>query len=214
MFTPYGKKNIIQALIFSIFFISLSLILPPFTATLTTILAFGFLVFNLQFFRDPERKVPEKPNILISPADGKVVLIKEVQHHPFVNGPAWQVCIFMSPINVHVNRIPISGKVTHLKYIPGQFLMAFDDDSSLQNERNEIGIEHENFKVFFTQISGFVARRIICELQVGNPVTIGKRFGMIKFGSRVDVFFPKSLSLNVKVGDKTRSGETILAEYS
>lgn len=213
MFTPYGKRNILQSLIFCIIFIALSVILPPFTASITLVFAVGFLIFNLQFFRDPKRTLPTKQNIVISPADGKVVLIKELEHHEFVGGPAWQVCIFMSPINVHVNRVPVSGTVQHLKYIPGKFLMAFDEDSSQFNERNEIGIAHEKFNLLFTQISGFVARRIVCDLKVGQEVEIGKRFGMIKFGSRVDIFFPKNLNLNVKEGDKTVAGETIIAEY-
>jgi phosphatidylserine decarboxylase len=213
MFTPYGKRNISQSLIYSIFFIALSFFLPPFTSMLTIIVAIGFLVFNLQFFRDPDRTTPTKSNIVISPADGKVVLINELEHHHFIDGPAWQICIFMSPINVHVNRVPISGRVAHVKYIPGQYLMAFDEKSSDQNERNEIGIIHENLPLFFTQISGFVARRIICELKVGDEARIGERFGMIKFGSRVDIFIPKSLNINVEKGQRTVAGETILAEF-
>jgi len=213
MITPYGKKTLGGALLVSMILFSLSYVLPPISSLIVSGLAIFILVFTLQFFRDPERKTPQKPNIIISPADGKVVLIKDVSFHDYFQGPVKQVSIFMSPINVHVNRIPISGRVTHYKYIPGQYLMAFDHSSGENNERTEIGIEAQEMKVFFKQISGFVARRIICDARPGDDVEIGKRFGMIRFGSRVDIFVPPTVSLKVSEGQKTTAGETIIGEY-
>jgi phosphatidylserine decarboxylase len=187
--------------------------LPDVVIWLLVTLSLLLLGFTVQFFRDPERTPPNTPNVIVSPADGKVVLIKDVEHE-FFNGKAKMVSVFMSPINVHVNRNPISGTVTHVKYIAGQYIAAFDHDAGERNERTEIGIENERIKVFFKQISGFVARRIICTLKEGDKAKLGERFGMIKFGSRVDVFLPMNVELKVKVGDTATAGETIIATYS
>jgi phosphatidylserine decarboxylase len=142
------------------------------------------------------------------------VLVKEVREDEFLKGEGVQVSIFMSPLNVHVNRFPISGKVGYFQHIPGEFLVAFDDKSSLRNERTQIGVENGKTRVFFKQVAGFVARRIVAELKVGDPAVAGERFGMIKFGSRVDVIVPKGSEVKVKVGDKTMAGETVLAVVS
>jgi phosphatidylserine decarboxylase len=119
----------------------------------------------------------------------------------------------MSPLNVHVNRIPISGKVEYLNYIKGDYLAAFEDKASERNERNEIGITNSSGKVLFIQIAGFIARRIVCELREGDSVNIGNRFGMIKFGSRVDIIVPVEWSTKIKKDDNVTAGETILFEY-
>jgi phosphatidylserine decarboxylase len=118
----------------------------------------------------------------------------------------------MSPLNVHVNRYPISGTVGYFRYYPGEFLVAFDDKASLRNERTHIGVENGAQRVLFKQIAGFVARRIVADLKVGDRVTAGERFGMIKFGSRVDVIMPRSVTVKVGMGDRTVAGETVLAE--
>ncbi|HRP94070.1 MAG TPA: phosphatidylserine decarboxylase, partial [Ignavibacteriaceae bacterium] len=131
----------------------------------------------------------------------------------FLNSRAKMVSIFMSPLNVHVNRIPISGKVEYVKYIKGDYIAAFEDKASERNERNEIGITSSAGKVMFTQIAGFVARRIISDLKVGDSVNIGNRFGMIKFGSRVDIIVPVDWQVKVKKDDNVTAGETILFEY-
>jgi phosphatidylserine decarboxylase len=169
------------------------------------------LLFTLYFFRDPERTVPSGENIVIAPADGKIIQIAEVREDEFLHGEGIQISIFMSPLNVHVNRYPITGSVGYYRYYPGEFLVAFDDKASLRNERTHIGVARGEFKVLFKQIAGFVARRIVAEVQVGDPAVAGARFGMIKFGSRVDVILPRSVRLNVAVGQTTSAGETILA---
>ena len=171
------------------------------------------LVFLLNFFRDPARVTPARNGIVISPADGRVVVIKELVSEEYVMGDAVQVSIFMSPLNVHVNRFPISGTVGYFKHIPGEYLVAFEEKSSTRNERTHIGVEHGGYRILFKQIAGTVARRIVANLSVGQPATIGERFGMIKFGSRVDVIMPRRSRVNVKLHDRVTAGETILATY-
>jgi phosphatidylserine decarboxylase len=171
----------------------------------------ALLVFTLNFFRDPERAVPQNDAYILAPADGKVVLVREVVEDEYLNGEAIQVSIFMSPLNVHVNRYPISGTVGYFKYFPGEYLVAYEEKASLRNERTHIGIENGRCKILFKQIAGFVARRIVAPVKVGDEARAGERFGMIRFGSRVDVIMPKSVALKVRVGDKTVAGETVLA---
>ncbi|WKZ71018.1 MAG: phosphatidylserine decarboxylase family protein [Melioribacteraceae bacterium] len=170
------------------------------------------IVFSLNFFRDPDRTPPKTENVIISPADGKILIIKDVFEKRFLNSEGIQVSIFMSPLNVHVNRIPINGKVDFLNYVEGEYLVAYHDKADSANERSEIGITSEHGKVLFTQVAGFVARRIVYDLKLGDEVRIGERFGMIKFGSRVDVIVPKGWKINVKEGDIVAAGETILFE--
>lgn len=170
------------------------------------------LIFTLNFFRDPERTTPEGDHRVIAPADGKVIVIQDVREDEFIKGEATQVSIFMSPLNVHVNRFPITGRVSYFKHIPGEYIAAFEEKASLRNERTHIGMENEATKVFFKQIAGFVARRIVAPLAVGDRGKAGERFGMIKFGSRVDVFVPKGADVKVQMGEKTVAGETVLFE--
>lgn len=176
------------------------------------ILAVLLLVFTLNFFRDPERTPPKTENVIISPADGKVLIIKDVFEKRYLDSEAQQVSIFMSPLNVHVNRIPISGKVEFLQYIEGEYLVAYHDKADSLNERSEIGINYGNEKLLFTQVAGFVARRIVYDLKLNDEVIIGERFGMIKFGSRVDMIVPKDWKIKVKEGETVKAGETILFE--
>ncbi len=173
-----------------------------------------FFLFTLSFFRDPDRNPPVGANLILAPADGKVVLIQDVTEGEFVKGDAVQVSIFMSPLNVHVNRFPMSGTIGYFRYFPGEFLVAFDDKASLRNERTHIGIEGRGLRILFKQIAGFVARRIVTETKVGEKAVAGERFGMIKFGSRVDVIMPRGVTVKVEVGNTTIAGETVLAETS
>jgi phosphatidylserine decarboxylase len=214
MFTRYGYTTIgIAAIIFFIG-ISLSFFLNNnLLKIILIVLPVLFLVFTLNFFRDPERIPPKKDNVVVSPADGKVLFVKEVIDNKYINGKAKQISIFMSPLNVHVNRIPISGTVDYLKYHEGEFIAAFEDKASEKNERAEFGIQSKFGKIFFTQVAGVVARRIIYELKKGDDVNIGERFGMIKFGSRVDVVVPFEWMAYVKKDDNVTAGETILFEY-
>jgi len=172
----------------------------------------AFLLFSLNFFRDPERTSPHKKNVIVSPADGEIVIIKDVYEDEFLKENSKQVSIFMSPLNVHVNRIPLDGKVSFLKYVPGDYLVAFHDKADKRNERTEIGITNNIGKVFFTQVAGFIARRIVCSLNLDDSVKMGERFGMIKFGSRSDIIAPLNWKLKVNMGDKVTAGETILFE--
>ena len=214
MFTKYGYSTIgiVFIVIFVLIVISI-LVNNNFVRIPLILLSIILAVFTLNFFRDPERTTPDRENIVVSPADGRVLFVKEVLDEKFVNGKAKLVSIFMSPLNVHVNRIPITGKVEYVKYIKGDYLAAFEDKASERNERNEIGITSPDGKVLFTQVAGFVARRIVSELKVGDSVNIGNRFGMIKFGSRVDIIVPIEWQVKVKKDDNVTAGETILFEY-
>lgn len=177
-----------------------------------TFISIFFLVFTLYFFRDPNRNIPEKENIIVSPADGKVLLIKQLSEHKYVDGEAFQISIFMSPLNVHVNRIPIDGVVEYVNYVEGEYLMAFHDKADERNERTEFGINSKSGKVFFTQVAGFIARRIVYNIEEGQKVNLGDKFGMIKFGSRVDVIVSNEWNIKVKEGDNVTAGETVLYE--
>lgn len=170
-------------------------------------------IFTLNFFRDPERTPPDGDHLILSPADGTVIKIEEVVEERYIKGDSKLVCIFMSPVNVHVNRNPISGTVGYYEYVPGEYFAAFEDKASLKNEQTHIGLENSYGKVFFKQIAGFVARRIVADLNVGDTMERGKRFGMIKFGSRVDIYVPKHAEIKVSLNQKTVAGETVIAEW-
>jgi phosphatidylserine decarboxylase len=178
------------------------------------LVAIGLLAFTLYFFRDPERQSPAGDGLVLSPADGTVVLIQPTREDEFIGGEAVQVSIFMSPFNVHVNRWPLNGTVRFFRHIPGEYIVAMDEKSSLRNERTLIGVEHAHGRLLFKQIAGFIARRIVAPVQVGDSAVAGQRFGMIKFGSRVDVLLQPGAVLNVKVGDRTVAGETVLARLT
>lgn len=209
----YGTTSIILIVVFIFFIISYYTSSDILRIVLIALGIFS-AVFTLNFFRDPERNIPEGDNIIVSPADGKVLIIKDIKEDKFIGENAKQISVFMSPLNVHVNRIPIDGKVDYLKYHKGEYLVAFHDKADERNERSEIGITSKFGKVLFTQVAGFVARRIIYELQEGDSVNMGDRFGMIKFGSRVDVIVNSDWELKVKEGDIVTAGETILYEYN
>ena len=214
MFTKYGYNT--MGIVFIVVFILIVISIfstSNFVRVPIILLALFLVVFTLNFFRDPERNAPDKSNIVVSPADGRILFVKEVFDDKFLNSKAKLVSIFMSPLNVHVNRIPISGKIDYVNYIKGEYIAAFEDKASERNERNEIGITSPAGKVLFTQIAGFVARRIVSDLKVGDSVSIGNRFGMIKFGSRVDIIVPEQWQVKVKKDDNVTAGETILFEY-
>jgi phosphatidylserine decarboxylase len=181
-----------------------------------SILIFAFTLF---FFRDPKRNIPNDitEDTVLSPADGRIVQIEDIENNEVnifsLNEPLKKISIFLSAFNVHVNRIPISGIIKYFKYIKGNYVLAFNKKASSLNERTEIGIENNNNKkLIFKQIAGFVARRIVCTLKEYDEVKSGKRFGMIKFGSRVDVLFKPGTKIKVKKGQKVTGGKTILAE--
>jgi len=178
-------------------------------------LALFLAAFTLYFFRDPDRTLPVESRdegIVISPADGKVVVIQDVIDDEYHHGPAKQISIFLSPLNVHVNRFPLSGTVDYYKYVKGKYVVAFHDKASELNERTHIGISNGRIKVLFKQIVGAVARRIVCNVKVGDQAQIGDRFGMIKFGSRMDLLVPPEMTIEVKVGDLVVAGVTVLCK--
>ncbi len=213
MITKYGYDVVIVVVIIVAtgLFVSWNFIEWNLLRIACSCILLALLIFTLNFFRDPERATPVGEKLVVSPADGTVVLIQNVRENDYLQSEATQVSIFMSPLNVHVNRYPISGKVGFFKYIPGKFLVAYEEKSSLNNERTHIGLENSHGKILFKQIAGFVARRIVALVSIGDAVTAGERFGMIKFGSRVDVIMPNDAVVQVKMGDKTVAGETIIA---
>jgi phosphatidylserine decarboxylase len=215
MFTKYGYTIIGIVTSVSIIIFLLGLYQHNGIIKITLILISLLLfIFTLNFFRDPDRKSPDRDNVIISPADGRILFVKEVDENKYIKEKAKQVSIFMSPLNVHVNRIPVTGKVEFIKYHQGKYLAAFEDKASDVNERAEFGIKGKFGKVFFTQVAGFVARRIVYDIKEGDSVHQGDRFGMIKFGSRVDVIVPFNWQEKVKKGDKVTAGETILFEIN
>jgi phosphatidylserine decarboxylase len=176
----------------------------------------GLLItfFICYFFRDPDRLVPEDVNSIISPADGKVIVAERVEENPFVDGPCMKISIFMSVFNVHVNRISFGGIVKKIVYFPGKFINAAFDKASEENEHNAVIIETDNGKtICMVQIAGLIARRIICGINEGDKVIKGRRFGLICFGSRLDVYVPADVKLNVSVGDKVQAGNSILGNF-
>jgi phosphatidylserine decarboxylase len=182
---------------------------------LTAIALLGILVtfFIAFFFRDPDRIIPTQKGLVVSPADGKVIAVGTVDHSIYYKGTALKISIFMSVFNVHVNRIPFEGRVTKIGYHPGRFLAANLDKASKYNERNAIFLETEDQKkICAVQIAGLIARRIICNLKEGDTVARGQRFGMICFGSRVDVYLPVDSKLTIAVGDIVKAGTSVLGE--
>ncbi len=173
-------------------------------------LSFIISIFMMFFFRDPDRNIPTGKGLFVSPADGKVIKIWETFEKENLKSEAWEISIFMSPINVHVNRTPCDGKVIDVKHIPGRFLAAYKDDASLKNENIVLILESENGKILVRQVAGFLARRAVCRVKVGDFLKRGERYGMIKFGSRLDVYLPKDVRIMVKVGDKVKAGETVI----
>lgn len=164
------------------------------------------------FFRVPNRDILDHTENVIAPVDGKVVMIKEVEETEFLKEKAIQVSIFMSPLNVHICRYPVSGNVIYKKYHPGKYLVAWHEKSSTENERTTVAVESlTNHKVVFRQIAGYVARRIVFYCNEGDSAKAGHEFGFIKFGSRMDVFLPLDTEIICKIGDKTKGGIDVIA---
>jgi phosphatidylserine decarboxylase len=164
------------------------------------------------FFRDPERTGERGDSIIVSPADGKIVMITEVQEPSFIGGSAIRISVFMNVFNVHVNRYPIDGTVRYIHYNPGRFLNAATEKSSLENEQMSVGLETTGGRILVRQIAGLIARRIVTYSKEGQQVRQGERMGIIRFGSRVDVFIPTNSKVRVKVGETSYAGVTVLAD--
>lgn len=179
----------------------------------------ALLAFVVSFFRDPPRRVPEGPELVVSPADGKIVEVARLEHHDFVGGPAVRIGIFLSVFNVHVNRMPCAARVVGLTYEPGKFRNALSPASAVENERLTISLEAEaapHRRLVVRQIAGAIARRICCELRPGEVRPRGDRFGMIKFGSRTELVLPEEpgLEICVSIGQKVRGAATVVARYA
>jgi len=169
---------------------------------------FIFCGFVMWFYRDPDRALPEGENILASPADGRIVEI-EPAAHPFT-GASLKVGIFMNAFSVHVNRAPCEGAVEYLEYVPGKKIAAFEPKASEVNERHYVGLRTAHGPILLVQIAGLLARRIVCRVKRGDILSAGERYGMIKLGSKVDIYLPTDVKLAVKVGDKVYAGKSVL----
>jgi phosphatidylserine decarboxylase len=179
------------------------------------VLSFGFWLLIVQFFRNPKRNTPINPKHVIAPADGKLVVIEEVEEPEYFKGKRIQVSIFMSPLNVHVNRYPVGGTVSYVKYHPGLYLVAWHPKSSTENERTTVVVKTDSgTEVLFRQIAGAVARRIKYYCKEGDKAEQGSEMGFIKFGSRVDIFLPLGTKITAKLNDMVRGGETVIAEFA
>lgn len=171
-------------------------------------------IFVAYFFRNPVRSIPEGKDVIVSPADGRVISVSEVKDVPFLEGPATKVSIFMSVLNVHINRMPVSAEVKDVAYHTGKFLVASLDKASEHNERNTLMLEDDKGRrMTMTQIAGLVARRIVCYVRPGDRKGVGDRFGLIRFGSRVDLHIPTPHSIEVSVGDRVKGGSSIIGRW-
>lgn len=215
-FHKEGYVSLALVLVFSaiIIFIAHHFFPTFFIAHLFAYLLSGFLTLTiLQFFRNPTRQFTLGDNLIIAPADGKIVVVEETNEGEYFKDKRLQVSIFMSPTNVHVNRYPIAGAVSFFKYHPGKFLAAYEPKSSTDNERTTIVVKHaKGTEILFRQIAGALARRIVWYCKQGDVASQCQQMGFIKFGSRVDLFLPIGTKLNVKIGDVVKGSQTVLGE--
>ena len=203
----------VSAVLIAGLYFGLTWLLPwPIVHWVLAAAAIIFWILIVRFFRVPAITTPEQDNRVIAPADGKVVVIEDTEEGEYLKETRKQISIFMSPLDVHVNRSPVDGKVSYYKYHPGKYLVAWHPKSSTDNERTSIGITTANgVKVLMRQIAGAVARRISFYKKVDDPMAAGEELGFIRFGSRIDVFLPTDAILHVKIGDRTVGGETVIA---
>jgi len=199
------------------FSIVLHQLVPEYRILLNVVILFSVVIYLLvlQFFRNPSIVMPTDENLVYAPADGKVVVIEETMEEEYLKERRRQISIFMSPVNVHINRSPISGVIEYFKYHPGKYLVAWHPKSSLENERTTLVVtEPQGTRILVRQIAGAVARRIKWYVKEGDPVVSGGEFGFIKFGSRVDVFLPLDAEVLVEIQEKTKGGRTPIARLS
>jgi phosphatidylserine decarboxylase len=210
--TIYGRNVVLKALLFTLLLDIIAFVVPDLTVKfLLLIISAVLFFFTLCFFRDPIRHLPGgfTDKDIVSPADGRVMLIQEIDDSLFLKSRAKLVAIFLSPLDVHVNRIPLTGKIDYYTYVRGGFSPAYRENSA-DNERTLIGISSGGHKLLMKQIAGIVARRIVCTLKNGDIVKAGEKFGMIKFGSRVDLVMPLHTVIKVKLKQKVIGGKTII----
>ncbi len=205
-----GLGIIFGSILFNGIIITGAILTPHIYLTVFAVLGVIFSGFSFYFFRDPDRSIPVGANLVLAPADGKVIEICDENENEYLKTPATRVSIFLSIFNVHVNRIPMDGQVAYFRYQRGAFVQAYKSEASGINEQTVIGIENKNQKILFKQIAGLLARRIVCNIREGNVVKSGERFGIIKFGSRMDIFLPKNIEIKVQLNQKIKGGESIL----
>ncbi len=200
---------------FIIFFSSITILSAIVRWNWLTVVAFILTLFMFYFFRDPDRNIPRDRNTFIAPADGKIILIANAREDEMLKEDKLKISIFMSPLNVHVNRAPCDGVVRDVQHYPGKFYSAFTDDASILNEHITMLLDCEHHgPVVVKQIAGAVARRAVCRSKPGDSLTQGQRYGIIKFSSRVDLFLPLDSEVKVKLNDKVLAGETVLGVRS
>lgn len=208
-----GIPVILALLLFSIIIIIGSIVTHSYLLRILILISWLLILFSIYFFRDPERKISAGDDLIVSPADGKIILIEQIQEKEFFKTRVHKISIFMSALDVHVNRIPTTGQVTFFNYQKGKFHPAYKQDASYENEQTTIVIENDKMKILFKQIAGIFARRIVCYIREGSKVKQGERFGMVKFGSRIDMFLPIEVKLNIKLKQKVKAGETIIGHH-
>jgi phosphatidylserine decarboxylase len=192
-----------------------TIILALLGLTVLTLIGLVATIFTCAFFRDPDRVIPDRPETVVSPADGKIIFVGKVADSPYELGETFKISIFMSVFNVHVNRIPFTGRIKDIQYYPGKFFSANLDKASKKNEHNAVLLETEQGKdICFVQVAGLIARRIICYISPQDQVLRGQRFGIICFGSRLDVYLPVDADVDVNVGDMVQAGTSILAKLN
>jgi len=223
--TKYGLPQVaafpamLLAVMVTVYIAGLNAIMSPTAVTIVEVIMAVLLIWVLAFFRDPQREIPEGGNILVSPADGRVTDIEAVEANDVIKGKALRIGIFLDIFSVHINRMPCAVRIDKITYKPGRYTNAMNPASGLVNESNDIAmtrLTEPKDALFVRQISGAIARRIVCKAVVGGDFACGERFGMIKFGSRTELYVPArdDVKCVAKVGDKVKAGETILAEYS
>ncbi len=216
MLTKYGVDNIIFFFLVSIILIVLGLLnFGKFYSLLSIAFGVVIIIFTFIFFRDPERKIPTEALlndcIVLSPADGEITEIINIFEEKYLNSDAIRISIFLSPLDAHVNRSPSNGTVKYFEYIKGKYIVAYKSESSKINEQTIIGIENSCGKIVFKQIVGVLARRLVWDIKLNDKLTAGQKFGMMKFGSRMDIFLPLNSKILVGTGQKVIAGESILA---
>ena len=201
---PEGYPFILGALVLTVL---VSIFFP-----VGTFIPFVLTAFMVYFFRDPERLIPEGKDLFVAPADGKIIVIRDVRETRHLGADMKQVSIFMSPFNVHVNRAPCDGRVKTVQHNRGSFFAAYKDEASIRNENIEMVLETSYGDILVRQVAGFIARRAVCRKTEGDVLRRGERYGVIKFSSRVDVYLPKDVEIKVKINDNVKAGETVIAE--
>jgi len=211
--TKEGYGIILKAGIFAILCIVVAVLFPHSLSIGIGILAVLLFLGIVYFFRDPELIIPDDPNVIVAPADGRILAIKQVSEEDFLKKNAFEISIFLSIFNVHINRIPLSGKVDLYRYQPGNYHAAFSDNAP-ENEQTIIGISNGKVKIVVRQIAGLIARRIVCRLKPGMQVVRGDRFGLIKFGSRTDLVLPAEVNILVHPKQRVYGGKTIIGTFA